>query len=131
MLSGLLLSCSLASQPHEKDDVEVLEVDAPSYTGREGDSLREACSGWSLSKNDVKRFFQSSNSYRDSPYGEFYQVDCSITGRLRADGRVWDYEINGGGTARWKAEGEVRHWGCEASECRSLVLLPPDAMSGE
>ncbi|WP_140728017.1 MULTISPECIES: hypothetical protein [Gammaproteobacteria] len=131
MLSGLLLSCSLASQSHENGGVEVLEVNAPSYTGREGDSLQKACGGWSLSKLDVKRFFQLSNSYKESPYEEFYQVECSITGKLQVGGRVWDYEINGGGMAQWKAAGEVRYWGCVANECRSLVLLPPDAMSGE
>lgn len=67
-------------------------------------------------------------SYQDAPYAQFYQVGCSISGRLRRDGRTWRFAINGGGTATLQGGDALRHYGCAAQACDALLLLPTDGM---
>lgn len=93
--------------------------------------VRDACRKWSLTPAQVKQFFALSKRYSGNPYSEFYQVPCSISGVIEAEGREWKYEIKGGGTATWIGDGEVRYWGCAAKECEPLVILLTDSMSGD
>lgn len=77
------------------------------------------------------RFFELSRQYDENPYSEFYQVPCMIAGQISSEDRAWRFEINGGGTATWSANGQVRHWGCRAAQCEPLVLLYSDGLSGD
>ncbi|MGH8074049.1 MAG: hypothetical protein ACREO4_08250 [Lysobacter sp.] len=87
--------------------------------------------GWHLGQSQAERFFEISERYEESPYNAFYQVPCSISGELEAEGRSWTFQINGGATAAWTSGDEVRYWGCSDNECEALVLLPTDLMDPE
>lgn len=110
------------------DGIEVLEVLRADYRGAAGQPLEAACRNWSLSTQQVESFFRFSDRYPQTPYGGFYQVDCGISGQLRANGQRWKFAINGGGVATWEAGQTTLHFGCSASECSSLLLLPSDGM---
>lgn len=84
--------------------------------------------GTGRGRPQVRAFFQLSDGYPEAPYNRFYQVGCGISGKLRADGRNWTFSINGGGTATWQDGTAVRHFGCSAPGCASLLLLPTDGM---
>lgn len=101
----------------------------PHYVGAPHDVLQGACQAWRLSAPQVERFFQLSEQYSANPYSGFYQIPCSVSGQLHAEGKTWTFEINGGATATWRAEGETRYWGCSVEECGPLVLMPTDFMA--
>ena len=107
---------------------EVIEVADAEYTGEAGDPLEAACRDWRLSKGQVAEFFRLSQRYEQSPYTGFYQLPCSISGRLRSEGAIWDFTIGGGATAIWSNGGQTRYFGCSADACEPLVLLPADGM---
>lgn len=76
-------------------------------------------------------FFRLSERYDESPYSQFYQLPCSISGELQAEGKTWQFTINGGATATWNHQGVTRYWGCSAKACEALVLMPTDMMNPE
>lgn len=123
-------ACVGHTPPHlgNSGGVEVLEVLSAEYHGAGGQALEAACRNWSLSTQQVESFFRFSDRYPQTPYGGFYQVDCGISGQLRANGQRWKFAINGGGVATWEAGQTTLHFGCSASECSSLLLLPSDGM---
>lgn len=108
--------------------VRVTRVAAAKYEGVVGGSEQAACDGWRLGARQVERFFRLSEHYEESPYSAFYQVPCSISGELQAEGRSWIFQINGGATATWTNGDEVRYWGCSDERCADLVLLATDLM---
>ncbi|MDR7194522.1 hypothetical protein [Luteimonas terrae] len=110
-------------------NLRILSISSPDYHGAPGDPLEDACQAWTLSPQQVDRFFRSSQTYSEVPYGEFYQVACGVSGRLSAEGRVWTFQINGGGTAIWRNGETMRHFGCASETCEPLLLLPPDGMA--
>lgn len=112
----------------ESGDVRVLEVSPGHYFGPEGRPLAQACRNWALSPRQVEHFFLLSDTFEERPYNAFYQVECGISGQLQAEGRHWAFSINGGGTATWQSGDTIRHFGCAASGCAALLLLPSDGM---
>lgn len=129
MLAGLLPACNWHNGA-SAHTVGVIKVGAAQYSGGLEDPLHEACRKWTLTPAQVERFFAISKTYSETPYSEFYQLPCAISGELSVEGRTWAFEINGGGTATWTGDGEVRHWGCSAEACETLLLLPTDGMKG-
>lgn len=127
---AVLTACTSPTKSGGEDSqrVSALQVADPVYSGSSDAPLQSACSQWRLSPEQVEQFFNLSSPYPGSPYSSFYQVPCSISGSLEAEGRVWTFEINGGATATWHAGEEVRYWGCSAEACDDLVLLPTDLM---
>jgi hypothetical protein len=93
--------------------------------------LAARCQAWSLSADDVARFFHASREYPDGTHDAFYALPCSIHGTLRADGVTWAYQINAAATATWTSAGITRTFGCSAAACSPLVLLRPDDNAGE
>lgn len=134
-LTAVLVAAACAPQTSgtwsESADIRVLSVSPGSYFGPEGQPLEQACRSWTLSPQQVERFFVLSDSYDERPYSGFYQVECGISGRLFAEGRQWAFSINGGGAAIWQADDTTRHFGCAAAGCADLVLLPSDGMEPE
>ncbi|MGH8084291.1 MAG: hypothetical protein ACREPV_03340 [Lysobacter sp.] len=131
-ISFSLLSCSSAHPPETtgvEASVRAISVAPPHYDGAPGEALQDVCEAWHLSAQQVERFFQLSEAHQSNPYSGFYQIPCSVSGELQAEGRTWVFEINGGATATWRAEGETRYWGCRDEECGPLVLMPTDSMS--
>lgn len=95
------------------------------------EGIAHACSSWALDAKQIESFFKLSEEYKETPYGMFYQVPCSISGELKSSGEVWQFSINGGATATWSRKGEIRHWGCSVKECERLVIIAADSMDPE
>ena len=76
-------------------------------------------------------FFELSERYAESPYSAFYQVPCSISGKIEVEGKTWNFVIGGGGAASWSRGNEIRYFGCSAQACGPLVLMPTDLMDPE
>ncbi|QWP77651.1 hypothetical protein J5226_04360 [Lysobacter sp. K5869] len=126
-LLATLAACA-SSPANDPAAVTVLRVDAARFddpNNREP-ALREACAAWRLNERQVAAFFASGREYPDGTHDAFYWLPCSIKGRLRAQGREWDFEINAAATATWTDGDTVRRWGCMAKACEPLVLLMPD-----
>lgn len=96
-----------------------------------GKSLPEACSAWRLSKAQVEQFFAASGELQEAKPHNFYDLPCTISGTLTAEGRQWDFTINAAATAVWRSGSAVRYWGCRAKACEPLVLLMPDDLAGD
>jgi hypothetical protein len=115
-----------------KPHLEIKEVRPSRFKASEGGSKDEAlvaeCAKWKLTKEQARRFFQISTSYKENPYNEFYQLPCSIEGVVEAEGKTWEFTINAGATAVWKSGKEVRYFGCSDPACEPLVLMMPDGM---
>lgn len=132
VVSISLLSCEAstrAANTTSETDVRVTYVSSASYKGSFGDALESACANWRLSAQQVERFFQLSERYDEPQYRSFYQIPCSISGKLDAEGKSWDFVIGGGATATWTDGKEIRHWGCAAKACLPLALMPYDGMN--
>ncbi|MDN5780466.1 MAG: hypothetical protein L0H23_00345 [Luteimonas sp.] len=131
----LLMDAAGIGHPGPADEtpgpLRVVDVEAPRHGGAEGSPLESACRNWRLSDRDVARFFELSETYAQSPYSAFYQVPCSISGKIEAEGKAWDFVIDGGGTATWSHGNETRYFGCSAKACEPLVLMPTDLMDPE
>lgn len=128
VIAVVLIGYSLESRA-DGVEVRITGIAPANYNGTARDDLRNACQAWELSAQQVERFFQLSEPYPSNPYSGFYQLPCSVSGELQAEGKMWTYEINGGATATWRAEGETRYWGCSVEECERLVLMPADSMN--
>ena len=129
LAAATLAACHPAStRPSSDHAVRVIRVGTAQYEGTAGGGEEAACRKWRLSASQVERFFSLSKSFEDSPYSAFYQVPCSIRGELQAQGRVWDFQINGGATAVWTSGEQTRYWGCTDEQCAGLVLIAADGM---
>lgn len=129
-LSGYLLREAEHQVAPENMPVRVTEIGRAAYSGRAATAEERVCKDWRLSAAQVERFFALSKEYAENPYREFYQVSCSTSGKLESEGKTWAFEIEGGGTAIWKAGNSTRFWGCSASACEPLVILLTDGMEG-
>jgi len=124
--------CSLAlSTAGGAETPRIIEVAAAEYSGPSGDALESACRNWHLTDRQVATFFELGEAYEQSPYSAFYQLPCSISGKLEADGKAWNFVIDGGGTATWSHGNETRYFGCSAKACEPLVLMLTDFMDPE
>lgn len=93
--------------------------------------MAASCRAWVLDRDQVARFFAASQEYPDGFGDAFYSLPCTISGELRAQGRLWTYEINAAATATWTSGETVRRFGCAKATCEPLVLLMPDDNSGK
>jgi len=130
-----LLACSTA--PHATTDamrpgtlriteIQPARMQDSNDSASERESLARACKAWRLSKADAARFFALAQEYPDGLGDAYYWLPCSIKGRLIADGRAWDFEINAAATATWHDGETYRRWGCSAAACAPMALLMPD-----
>jgi hypothetical protein len=78
-----------------------------------------------MSKEQAETFFKLSTLLPAGAGHEFDVLPCSISGRLRSDGREWDFEINAGASAVWRDKEDVRKFGCSQKACEPLVLSVP------
>lgn len=95
------VACAAPSDPHPAPGIDILEVSPPRFDGSDTHALNNACRGWTWTPSSVSGFFQLSEDYPEAPYARFYQIGCGVSGRLRAEGREWRFEINGSGMAAW------------------------------
>ena len=110
--------------------IRIIAIASATYHGKRATDDETRCKRWKLTPQQAVRFFQRSERYDENPYSRFYQTSCAISGELDAEGKRWRFEIDGGGSAIWRHEAEVRHWGCSAPSCEPLVMLLTDLMEG-
>ncbi len=85
---------------------------------------------WSLGREQAEAFFRASRPITaEERHARFYDLPCAIRGRLQAEGRTWEFEIDAAATATWTSGGETRLFGCSDPACEPLVLMMPE--SGE
>lgn len=122
-----LAACGPARSGGASDRVEILdiapaELDPSDHPWPEADS----CKARSLSKRQAAAFFAASREYPGGTPRAFYWVPCTQQGRLRAQGRVWEFQINAAATGLWRDGDAVRYWGCSAKVCADMGLLMPE-----
>lgn len=112
------------------DVISVLEIASSRYdpTGARGDgpALAADCRQWSLTRRQVETYFRLSKPIAMVEAHEFDTLPCTISGKLRADGRTWDFEINAGATAMWRSGTDLKMFGCADPACAPLVRSMPD-----
>lgn len=128
LAAAFLAACAHAPPPNAGGALAVTRIDAARFDDPQGrePALREACAAWRLDARQVAAFFAASREYPDGLGDGFYWLPCTIKGRLRAQEREWDFEINAAATATWTDGDTVRRWGCTDKACTPLVLLMPD-----
>lgn len=109
--------------------IEVVEL-APSRYDPPGESHPRAgeaatCRAWTLDAREAAEFFRLSRPLAEGELHDFDWLPCSISGRLRAEGREWTFEINAGATSIWRGGGETRLLGCDRDGCGQYVILAP------
>jgi hypothetical protein len=110
--------------------ISVLEI-APSHydpTGARGDgpALAADCRQWSLTRRQAELYFRLGKPITMIEAHEYDTLPCTISGKLRADGRIWNFEINAGATAIWRSGTDLRMFGCADPACAPLVRSMPD-----
>lgn len=83
------------------------------------------CKAWSLGKAQAESFFRLSKPLAEGELHGYDWLPCSIKGRLRAEGRTWDFEINAAATSTWRSGDDVRQLGCAQAACEPFVVLMP------
>lgn len=130
MAATATTACHPGSRPLSPDTAsKVTQVGSARYEGTAGSDEEKACRDWRLTAQEVENFFRLSERYDENPYSQFYQIPCSISGKLNAGEKSWDFVIGGGATATWTDGKETRYWGCAAKACAPLVLMPYDGMN--
>lgn len=127
-----MAACSPPRRAAEAADaIVVTRIDPAAYdpAGKD-EAMRAACAKWTLDAKQATKFFRASREYPEGTHDAFYWLPCSIKGRLRAQGREWDFEINAAATATWIDGDTARRWGCTDKACEPLVLLMPDGNEG-
>jgi hypothetical protein len=86
------------------------------------------CSAWSLDAAQASSLFRLSKPLREGELHDYGWLPCSIKGRVQAEGRTWDFEINAAGTSTWRNGGDARLLGCSQAACEPLVILMPEGL---
>lgn len=130
-----ILSCNAnttsSGQSIEIEKFNSVTIDNSSFFKENDQAILQACKNWQLNKQQVKHFFEQSDSYTDYPYTEYYQVPCKITGTLKSQGKIWPFTIDGGATGKWRNQQTTKYFGCKKSACESLVIMPTDNVNPE
>ena len=129
-----LPSCSSSPQGRNAEPadgvVSVLEIAPSRYdpTGSRGDgpALAADCKQWSLTRRQAEMYFRLSKPVTMIEAHDFDTLPCTISGKLRADGRTWKFEINAGATAIWRSGTDLRTFGCTEPACAPLVRTMPN-----
>lgn len=135
MLAALttLTGCESGSRPPSSDDqLAVTSVSAAAVDHSAGDATRfpDACDHWSLTETQVEAFFALSSEVDSRIYHHDYETSrCMITGELIDNDRRWTFRINGAAKGYRSDGSTTRYFGCTASECEPLVLIPHIGMN--
>lgn len=85
-------------------------------------AVRETCNTQIVQyfrKENIIKFFKKAKEYDHIPLAEYCTYPCRITGKVKLDFRIYDFELNEGGYAVLKGKNEERYFGDEAlyGEC--------------
>lgn len=130
LLLSMLPGCQQQVRPASAaSDLSVLEIAeavyAPAQGTRASAGEEAMCSAWSLDAGQAESFFRLSNPLSEGELHDYDWLPCSISGRVRAQDALWDFEINAAGTSTWRNGDEVRQLGCSQAACEPFVILMP------
>lgn len=111
--------------------ITILELDQPSVKFGKADeereeyylnAVRETCNTQIVQyfrKENIINFFQFAKEYDSYQAATYCTYPCRITGKVKLDSRIYDFELNEGGYAVLKGKNEERYFGDEAlyGEC--------------
>jgi hypothetical protein len=100
-------------------------VYTPAETSQATPAEAAVCKAWTLDAGAATEFFQLSKPLREGELHNYDWLPCSIKGRVQAEGKLWDFEINAAGTSTWRSTNETRLLGCAKAACEPFVMLMP------
>lgn len=85
-------------------------------------AVKEACNAQIVQyfyKENIIKFFKKAKEYDHIPLAEYCTYPCEITGKVKLDSIIYDFELNEGGFATLKGRDKERYFGDEAlyGEC--------------
>ena len=126
----LLISFVLLCADNFKS-ITILQLDQPSVKFGKADeereeyylnAVRETCNTQIVQyfrKENIINFFQFAKEYDSYQAATYCTFPCRITGKVKLDSIIYDFELNEGGYAVLKGKNEERYFGDEAlyGEC--------------
>ena len=111
--------------------ITILELDQPSVKFGKADeereeyylnAIRETCNTQIVQyfrKENIINFFQFAKEYDSYQAATYCTFPCRITGKVKLDSNIYDFELNEGGFAVLKGKNERRYFGDETlyGEC--------------
>ena len=111
--------------------ITIVELDQPSVKLGKADkesgesyinAIKETCNAEIVQyfhKANIIKFFKQAKEYSHIPVAQYCTYPCVITGKVKLDFRIYDFELNEGGYAVLKGKNEERYFGDEAlyGEC--------------
>ena|GEM_PF-4274530 len=89
LMLTVIISCQVKQTKSDSSDINIISVNPVHITEDISDpALQMACQYWNLSAEQVKQFFLLSDKMDTNPYQAFYQLPCSINGKLKADNQL-------------------------------------------
>ncbi|WP_104682042.1 hypothetical protein [Helicobacter felis] len=89
------------------------EQDRKEIIAREGEEFAKRCLAWHFNPKSLKEFFTRSETYEGSPYIDYEQFPCYITGSFVLEGQKYIFDIDGGGSFTIQdRKGKVYYLGC-------------------
>jgi hypothetical protein len=127
-ISIIFLFNTLNSCFAQTNNIKVIKVEKSKIVQKEtNQSIIDACSAWTLTKEEVAIFFTHSkliNSYEKNNH--YYFMPCEIKGTLVRNDTTFNFSINAGSTAELIFRDIIFYYGCSDNICSKLVLMPPD-----
>ena len=120
----LLISFVLLCADNFKS-ITILELDQPSVKFGKADeereeyylnAIRETCNTQIVQyfrKENIINFFQFAKEYDSYQAATYCTFPCRITGKVKLDSNIYDFELNEGGYAVLKGKNERRYFGDE------------------
>jgi len=109
----------------KKEDIVIHSVENSVDVGCENSQMRDACSDWNLSTEQVELFFSLSERITSREKHDSYSYfPCEIKGSLSLNDTVFEYIINGGAYAELYHNDQLLYlFGCSNDTCSSFVLI--------
>lgn len=105
--------------------ITILELDQPAAKFGKADeereeyylnAVKETCNTQIVQyfrKENIIKFFKKAKEYDHIPLAEYCTYPCTITGKVKLDSNIYDFELNEGGYAVLKGKNEERYFGDE------------------
>lgn len=124
----VMLLCACSAEAAQTRRIEILSISPTLHDATASTQSMPECKNWRLSKREAQQFFALAARIDGFEYHERYDhAPCRVTGTVRMDEVVWQFEINGAAkaTLRGAAGRGSWHMGCDKAQCKPLFVLMP------
>lgn len=102
--------------------ITILKLDKPTAKFNKADeereyyinAVRETCNTQIVQyfrKENIIKFFKKAEEYDHIPIAEYCTYPCVITGKVKLDSNIYDFELNEGGYAVLEGKNHKRYFG--------------------